>query len=133
VITRNNPAPVLVAMDEEIRRLDDPCKPIGLYRGTRPTITEVALQVGLTVVMFTDGIVHAGKRSSEPMDASTCLRAMLEDSDPAPQEISDSLLTQALKLDQGRPSDDITVVALRVLESEGDSIRRMSVRLPLDV
>jgi len=133
VITRNNPAPVLVAMDDEIRHLDEACKPIGLYRGTRPLITEVALQVGLTVVMFTDGIVHAGKRNGEPMDATVCLRAMLEGSDPIPQEIADALLTQALRLDQGRPSDDISVVVLRVMESEGDPIRRMSVRLPVDV
>ena len=132
VVTRNNPSPVLVAMDDKIRHLDDDCRPIGLYRGTRPLITEYQLQVGLTVVMFTDGIVHAGKRAGEPMDAATCLRAMMEDSNPTPQEIADALVEQALRLEQGRPSDDISVVALRVMETGDDLVRRMSVRLPLE-
>jgi len=133
VITRNNPAPVLLARDDEIRCLDEPCQPIGLYRGTRPIITEIGLEIGLTVVAFTDGITHAGKRAGEALDAVTCLRALLEDSDPTPQEIADSLLEQALKLDQGRPADDISVVVLRVTAVEGDLIRRMSVRLPVDL
>ena len=36
VITRNNPAPVLVAHEEQIVRLEEPSQPIGLYRDTRP-------------------------------------------------------------------------------------------------
>src|SRR3970282_905052 len=35
VITRNNPAAVLFAHNEEILCIDEPCVPIGLYRGTR--------------------------------------------------------------------------------------------------
>ena len=133
VITRNNPAPVLLALNDEIRSLDEKCLPVGLYRGTRPSIAEVDLQVGLTVVMYTDGITHAGKRIGEAMDAVLCLRSLLEDYNPPPQEIADALLEQAIRLDQGRPSDDTSVVVLRVTDAEGDLIRRMSVRLPLEL
>ncbi len=66
VITRNNPAPVLIARDDLISRLDEPCKPIGLYPGTRPIITQLDIQVGLTVVIYTDGITHAGSASGNP-------------------------------------------------------------------
>ena len=131
VITRNNPAPVLVARDEQISHLDETCKPIGLYRGTRPSITEFNLEVGLTVVIFTDGITHAGKRVGQPLDATECLQAMLEDCEPSAQEIADSLLEYALKLDQGRPADDTTVVVLRVVPDEENLIRRMTVELPV--
>jgi serine phosphatase RsbU (regulator of sigma subunit) len=133
VITRNNPAPVLIALGDRIDCLDEKSQPVGLYRGTRPLITEVNLQIGLTVVMFTDGIVHAGKRIGQVMEPITCLHALLEDNDPAPREIADSLLEQALHLDQGRPADDTTVVALRVMGTGEDLIRRLSVRLPLEI
>ena len=131
VITRNNPAPVLLAFNEDVQVLDESSLPIGLYRGTRPLITEVSLEPGLTAVVYSDGIVHAGSRYGQSMDVDVCLSALLEDEDPTAQLISDSLLEHALKLDQGRPSDDISVVVLRVNRYTGDEIRRMSVRLPL--
>ena len=133
VITRNNPAPVLIAIADEIRCLDEKSQPIGLYRGTRPNIAEIDLQLGLTVVMYTDGITHAGKRIGENLEATTYLRALLEEFDPAPQAIADALLEEAIRLDQGRPADDTTVVVLRVRGKEGDLIRRMSVQLPLEL
>jgi hypothetical protein len=45
--------------------------------------------------------------------------------------IADNLLEHALKLDQGRPVDDISVVVLRVTGGVGDAVRRMTVRLPI--
>lgn len=132
VITRNNPAPVLLALDETIQTLEDDCLPIGLYRSTRPNISEVSLQPGITIVLYSDGLVHAGSRYGQSMDVKTCLEALIEDlEDPSPQLIADSLLEHALKLDQGRPSDDISIVALRVTSHQGDLVRRMNIRLPL--
>ena len=131
VITRNNPAPVLIARDDEITTLDEACKPIGLYRGTRPSITQIDLTVGLTVVIYTDGITHAGKRVGQPLDALECLQVMLNDNDPTAREIADSLLEYALKLDQGRPADDTSVVVLRVTPEEDSIIRRMTIDLPV--
>lgn len=131
VITRNNPAPVLIAQDEEISCLDEDCKPIGLYRGTRPSITQIDLSVGLTVVIYTDGITHAGKRVGQPLDAFECLQVMLNDGEPTAQEIADSLLEYALTLDQGRPADDTSVVVLRVTPEEDNIIRRMTIDLPV--
>jgi serine phosphatase RsbU (regulator of sigma subunit) len=131
VITRNNPAPVLIAQDDEITRLEEISKPIGLYRGTRPIITQLDLKVGLTVVLYTDGITHAGKRIGQPLDAAEVLQVMLEDCDPTAQEIADALLEYALKLDQGRPTDDTSVVVLRVIPDEDNLIRRMTIELPI--
>ncbi|MCK5644208.1 MAG: serine/threonine-protein phosphatase, partial [Gammaproteobacteria bacterium] len=47
VITRNNPAPALLIEHDNISPLNEPSKPVGLYRGTRPNITEVALKSGI--------------------------------------------------------------------------------------
>jgi serine phosphatase RsbU (regulator of sigma subunit) len=130
VITRNNPAPVLISTMDDILRLDAESTPVGLYRGTRPIISEIPLEIGLTAVVYTDGLVHAGSRYGEQMDVPNCLMCALEDADPSPQAISDMLLEHALKLDQGRPADDISVVVLRVTPHLGDEIRRMTVQVP---
>jgi serine phosphatase RsbU (regulator of sigma subunit) len=131
VITRNNPAPVLLAIDERITILSEESKPVGIYRDTRPLITEVLLEPGLTAIVYTDGLVHAGSRYGESMEVEACVKAALDDEDPSPSYIADMLLDQAVRLDQGRPSDDISVVVLRVSKKCGDDIRRMFVRLPL--
>ncbi|RPI83959.1 MAG: serine/threonine-protein phosphatase [Chloroflexi bacterium] len=132
VITRNNPAPSVLGRAGELNMLDEESIPVGLYRDTRPIICEVPLEIGMTVLTFTDGLVHAGSRTGESLDICTNLRALLDEQEPTAQCIADSLLDHAVKLDQGRPVDDTSVVVLRVLKTNGDGVRRMHVRLPLD-
>jgi serine phosphatase RsbU (regulator of sigma subunit) len=133
VITRNNPLPVFIASNEEICAFDDECNPIGLYRDTRPLINEMPLEPGLTVVLFTDGLVHAGSRIGENLDIKSFLESQIEEQEePDPQEIADHLLSDAMQLDHGRPVDDISIVVIQVTGHKGDSVRRMTVKLPLD-
>ena len=131
VITRNNPLPVYIASNDEICAFDDECNPIGIYRDTRPLISEMPLEPGLTVVVFTDGLLHAGSRNGECLDIETFLEAHIEE-EPNPQEIANSLLTDALQLDHDRPVDDISVVVIQVSSHKSDSVRRMTVQLPLN-
>jgi serine phosphatase RsbU (regulator of sigma subunit) len=130
VITRNNPLPVFIASQDEICAFDDECNPIGIYRDTRPLISEMPLEPGLIVVLFTDGVVHAGSRTGDSLDILTFLKAHAED-EADPQEIADALLTAAIHLDHGRPVDDISIVVIQVTNQKSDSIRRMTVKLPL--
>lgn len=132
VITRNNPAPVLLAHGDHLRSLGDESMPIGIYRDTRPWISELPVEAGLTAVMFTDGLVHAGNRTGEKLDINTAVQALLDEEACAPEQIADSLLDLALRLDHGRPVDDISIVVLRVSNFEADLVRRMSVRLPIN-
>jgi len=131
VITRNNPSPVFLAQNDLIDCLGSESQSIGTSRNIRPSICEVALQTGLTVVMYTDGLNHAGERYGNPLDVCNTLEAILEEQEPSAQEIADSLLSHAIRLDQGRPDDDISVIVLRTSTNTGDSIRRMTVRLPV--
>jgi serine phosphatase RsbU (regulator of sigma subunit) len=132
VLSRNNPAPIFICHDDQIDCMDTESVPLGIRRDIRPVITEVELEPGLTIVMYTDGLTHAGKRRGQPMDVCNSIQAMLEDQDPTPQELADSLLAHAINLDEGRPADDVSVVVLKVRTSnDGDRVRRMSVRLPL--
>lgn len=130
VITRNNPAPVFIAQEDKIDCLGSESSAIGTTRNIRPSICELPLEVGMTIVLYTDGLSHAGDRYGKSLDIFTTLGALLEDQDPTPQQIADALLVQAVRLDDNRPNDDMSVVALRTNPIEGDSVRRMTVRLP---
>jgi serine phosphatase RsbU (regulator of sigma subunit) len=131
VISRNNPAPVFVASGERIECLSAESPPIGTSRNIRPAITEFQLEAGMTVVLYTDGIVYAGDRYGLSLDVCTLLEALLEDQNPSSQDIADTLLNEAIRLDQGRPNDDMSVVVLRVSSLTTDQIRRMTVLLPV--
>jgi serine phosphatase RsbU (regulator of sigma subunit) len=133
VLARNNEVPMYVARGETIERIAETSKSIGTARNIKPVITEIPIQPGLTIVMYTDGLVYAGERRGTPMDVGITLRGLLEDNDPSPQEVADALLAQALQLDDHRAADDMSVVVMRVMRHEGDNARRMSVRLPINV
>jgi serine phosphatase RsbU (regulator of sigma subunit) len=132
VLTRNNPAPVFICRGEEIERHTEESEPIGTSRNVRPVITEVGVEAGLAIIIFTDGISHAGKRRGQPMEVEETLRSLIEEQDPSPQQLADALLAHAVNLDENRPADDICVLVLKVSTRTGDHVRRMSVRLPIN-
>jgi len=131
VITRNNPAPVVLIDQGSIRLLDSPSEAVGSRQDIRPSICEVPLELGLTAVVFTDGLVHAGDRYGKPMDISGCLNELMDEEPFDPSHWADQLLDVALKLDDGRPSDDISVLVGSVLPETDGSARRLTVCMPL--
>ncbi len=130
VITRNNPSPIFVAHQEKIECLAGENNPIGTTRNIRPTISEIPLDVNTTIVIFTDGVTRAGSSFGQTLDVCTLLNAILEDQEPTAKQISDSILSQAIRLDQGRPNEDMSLLALRVLSRNKDEIRRLSISIP---
>ncbi len=132
VLTRNNPAPTYVCRGDQLDVLKTDSSPIGIARHIRPSISEIALQPGLTIIIYTDGLTHAGKRKGQAMNIGEAIREALDAENPSPQEIANTLLAQAMRLDDNRPADDISVVTLRVTAGDGDGIRRMSVSLPIN-
>lgn len=132
VLARNNPAPMFICRGEMIDAHTEESISLGTSRNVRPVITELNIEADLTVVIFSDGISHAGERRGTPMDIRQTIRSVMEDQDPSPQELADTLLTQAMRLDDDRPGDDISVLVLRVSPRNGDDVRRMTVRLPIN-
>lgn len=137
VLTRNNPIPAILIRGEVIEFLDSPSSPIGLHRATRPVITELPIQEDLTAVVFSDGLTYAGDRAGKTMDLPALLRQCLSNPATSPQAVVDIMLEEALRLDDFRPADDISIVVLRVmpgttLPGKVLGIRRMSLNLPTD-
>jgi len=58
---------------------------------------------------------------------------LLQGREESAQRIADTLLDKAVKLDDGRPVDDCSVVVLKVLPLTGDNVRRLNVRLPINL
>jgi serine phosphatase RsbU (regulator of sigma subunit) len=131
VITRNNPSPVFLARNDRVECISADSVSIGTSRNIRPSITEFALESGITIVMYTDGIRDAGDRTGQSLDICTLITAMLEDQDPSAQELADGILGQAIRLDDNRPGDDMSVVVLRTKPIAADQIRRMTFLLPV--
>src|SRR5512146_1671350 len=90
VLTRNNPAPMFVCRGEQIASLEEESIPLGTSRNVRPIITELPIEPGLTIVICTDGLIHAGKRRGLPIDMGATVCSLREDQDPSPQVLADT-------------------------------------------
>lgn len=140
VLSRNSLCPIFVVTDGGLQVLDEPSLPVGVYRGTKPVVAELPLQVPTTVILFTDGVLAAGQRRGKSLDLPEIVRVLCVDGCDA-AAIADGLLYEALELDEGRASDDISILVLTVrarqqqggprLLSDAD-VRRLSLTVPLE-
>ncbi len=132
VVTRNADAPMLVGERGCYRA--EPCGsgPIGRYRWTKPTVTELPIVDGLQIIMFTDGIFHSGRRQNlGVLDLAGWVTDRFDTATTA-QALADALLDEAVARDQGRPNDDMAVVALSLrTRAVGMVVRRMQAQVPL--
>jgi serine phosphatase RsbU (regulator of sigma subunit) len=112
VISRNTQTPVFVLEEDDWRALDDDAEAIGIHKRTRPAILERPLRPGLSVVAFSDGVWTAGQRAGQRLDVLALLRSFPRTL--GARAYADELLAHALQREQGRPGDDLTVVALHV-------------------
>lgn len=134
VVTRNSGVPYYILGDQEgLRASESVSGPIGLYRHTRPAVDQHECSRGLRVLVFSDGIATAGVRRGSPLNPVLFAQEHFTD-DMGVQEMSDLLLQAALDADDGRPSDDMTVVAVALTDSEpGQPVRRQYLSFPLSL
>lgn len=132
VISRNSHCPVLVQNSAGLQVLDAPSAPIGIYRGTKPVITELAITPGTFVVVFTDGIAYAGERYGVRLDLPELVSSCTAMPECSAQPLADEILARAIELDQGRPSDDMSILVLSILDRpRADEIRRLHLSFPI--
>ncbi len=132
VLSRNNPNPIYVLSPAGIQTLETPSQPVGLYRHTKPNITELPLERHTGIVVFTDGLPSAGLRRGAGLDVKAEVARLLESGLEGAQTWADDLLQRALERDEQRPADDISILVLAVLpRRDDDAARRLLVRVPL--
>jgi serine phosphatase RsbU (regulator of sigma subunit) len=131
VLSRNSACPLLALSAGQLHVVDAPSQPIGIYARTKPNVTEFPLEPGLIVVVVSDGVTEAGARINRHLDLLASVQDLLAAPNTA-QTIADSLLAQAIALDQGRPQDDASVLVLTTQPSANeDTTRRLHVSFPI--
>jgi hypothetical protein len=113
VISRNSPAPVVVRQEDRVFRIDGAAEVIGTYRRTKPQVTELDLVEGTICLTW----------------AAWDTRLAASDVDQL-ADLVDALMQDAVDLDQGRPGDDISIMALGVRRDDQSSLRRLSASIP---
>lgn len=140
VLSRNSHCPVLVCNPAWVGHtspdgwlvLSDPSEAIGIHARTKPVISELALEAGLTALIFTDGVWTAGERTGQRFSLAGRTSQLLAAGDDNPQRLADTLLHEAIALDQGRPADDMTLVVLGIRSpAQPGQVRRMVVNFPV--
>lgn len=134
VISRNNDVPVLVyTLENGHILLDEPSQSVGVNRNVKPVISELPLAAGTIIVIFTDGLRHAGTLSgNHGYDPCAAFVQLVNRGINRPRPIADTLLAEAVAREHGRPKDDISVLVTAVLPLQSeDKVRRMEVYLPL--
>jgi serine phosphatase RsbU (regulator of sigma subunit) len=136
VVSRNARCPVLLRIDDTFRWLEGETNAVGIHRFTKPAITEIDLLPATTLVAVSDGVWSAGRRTYSARDPHHELPALVQQLDPdqrqSAQELADGILAEALRLEQGRPHDDATVVVFKlVAASAQDGIRRLAMQFPI--
>ncbi len=132
IVSRNNPVPVFLIRDEEVDCLSSPTEPIGGRNDITPSIVELPIKPGMAIVASSDGVHNAGRQNQLNLDLCTTIEALIEEQQPTAQEIADFLLNRAIRLDEGRPEDDMSIVVLLVSPETTDRIRRMTVSMSLE-
>jgi hypothetical protein len=124
-----------------MRLLEEPSEPVGIRWWTKPVITELPISPNLYIVVFTDGLLHAGRRSGGSSDVGALVQELASEgeahaSERLPAEwFADALLSWAMEAEQGRPRDDISVLVVAILPAapHAGEVRRMSVRYPIRI
>lgn len=134
VVSRNNESPVIVhTAADGLYLLDEPSRCVGVYRNTKPVITEIPIVVGTILIVFTDGLRHAGSLSGNgSYNPVAATQRMIASNITEARPLADMLLAEANALDNGRPRDDISVLVVSVQATmQKDDVRRMDVSLPI--
>jgi serine phosphatase RsbU (regulator of sigma subunit) len=132
IISRNNPIPMLLISEEIVDCLTSASEPIGGRVDVEPTIIELPITPEMTVIAFSDGVFEAGRHLQQGLDICTTIEALIDEQEPTAKEIAEYLLQRAIRLDEGKPRDDMSIVMLQTSSPPTDTIRRMSISLPLD-
>ncbi len=84
--------------------------PLGILDELKPSVCTTSLENENMLLMVTDGISDAFGQADEIIDYLRSVPAL------NPQTLADGVLKRALELSNGKPADDMTVLAVRVFK-----------------
>lgn len=132
VISRNNPVPVFLVTEGQVDTLSEDSVPIGTQLEISPSIVELSIIPDMLIIMISDGVYFAGQPDKNEMDILTIIESLAEEQELSTREIADTLLNRAIRLDNNRPKDDMSVIVMYISPHPTDNIRRMCGSMELD-
>jgi serine phosphatase RsbU (regulator of sigma subunit) len=132
IVSRNSPVPVFLITDDEVDCLSSESEPVGKRIDVTPSIVELPISPGMAIIVFSDGVEDAGRKNQLTPDMCATIEGLIEEQEPTAQEIADFLLNRAIRLDEGYPKDDMSVIVMLVSMHSRDSIRRMNISMTLE-
>jgi serine phosphatase RsbU (regulator of sigma subunit) len=131
VITRNSETACYIRTNDGCEVSAGAERPLGIHPRTRPWAAEIPIGPGVRVILVSDGIANAGRRTGLPpvelaiISANAGLEASAAD-------IADLVLGEAIARDADKPADDMSVVVLTLPEHyQTTLVRRMGAEVPL--
>ncbi len=96
--------------DEQCKEIEAGALPIGIVDDSKPLITQNVLSVKDFVILISDGISDSFENDDE---LQSCIKSIKTKN---PQEFADELLERALACNNGYAVDDMTVIAIKILD-----------------
>ena len=106
---------------------------IGSDRGLHPSITEITMEPGTTIVMLSHGALNAGKNilSNDDEVEDLILSTIEESIDLSADLMAEFFLKRAITLDSYKPREDMTVIVLKVCGDNPAFTRRLLLTCPV--
>ncbi|MHB1341411.1 MAG: SpoIIE family protein phosphatase [Coriobacteriia bacterium] len=108
-----HPSPILLRAGAAPVLLSDQQMILGVRSDARYTPSELTLDIGDLLVLYTDGLIEAGKRGGERYGTDRLLEAVVRCADEPAEEVPESLFLSAFSYAEGHMADDVAIMALR--------------------
>ena len=112
VSSGGHPPALLVSADQPPRSFEVPGPLVGVFEDAEFVDRHLRLAPGDGLVLYTDGVTESRRASA--LFGDERLRSVVGEQGPSPHAIVDGLIAGVLDFQDGRPRDDVAVLALRV-------------------
>jgi sigma-B regulation protein RsbU (phosphoserine phosphatase) len=116
IVTGGHHLPLRRSLDGAIAPVGEPGQVLGMLPSPVISHARVELHPGDVFVLFTDGVVEA-RRDGEFFGDARLTEVIDAAGSASAQDIADAVVIEALAFQHGDASDDIAVVAWKVLET----------------
>ncbi|MFP4457441.1 MAG: PP2C family protein-serine/threonine phosphatase [Clostridia bacterium] len=133
VISRNGNCPIIIWCKDKVYIYEKDIAPIGFHYESKPEIAELEICDDLWVFSCSDGITHAGRHTENEMSIQIIIDLVDKGrkNNLNIDEISDSIIQEALIKDKDRPKDDMSMFLMNVKDySHRVLVRKMGISFP---
>lgn len=108
------------------------CEKFGAIKSIHPSITELPMEPGTTILMLSEGALNAGKNTLQEDEVEDLISITIEESVELSADLmAEFFLKRAITLDSYKPQKDMTVIVLKVCADTPAFSRRILMTCPV--